>query len=165
MARHRQIGAICLLVFMFICLNSLHGDVQSVFLSMNDTKLEGDIDPDEPILCVYENVIKGKTTGIPDGMYLWLVVHPEGSSGYWPQNVPIVPHPRTGKWTHKFWLGTRGANWGDIFEVWLILVDNEGNKIYTDYIERGKKTQKFPEIGLPEGYEAVDMITVIKERD
>jgi hypothetical protein len=137
--------------------------IQSVFLSINDDVIK----PDEtkPVPCAYENLLNGRTSGIPDDMYLWLAIHPEGSGGYWPQNVAIVPHPKNGKWSVKFWLGTRGTDIGKKFELWLVLVNKSGNQFYTDYLKKAKKTKKYPEIPLPEGYKALDMITLIKSKN
>lgn len=115
-----------------------------------------------PVPCLYENVINGKTLSIPKGNYLWLVVHPEGSGGYWPQNIAIVPHPINGNWIAKFWLGTRGTDIGVKFELWFVLVDRSGNQVYLDYLNNGRNTGKFPEIPLPENYKALEMISLTK---
>jgi hypothetical protein len=137
--------------------------IESIFISINDIPVNPE--QDKPIACGYENLLEGRTSGIPDGKYFWLVVHPEGSNGYWPQNVAIVPHPKNGKWKVKFWLGTRGAGLGDKFELWLVLVDRAGNQFYKEYLRKGRAKKKFPAITLPDGYTALDMLTVIKARN
>lgn len=137
-------------------------DIQSAFLAINDTKIDS-TNIDNSIPCAYENSAQGRTTGIPANHYLWLVVHPEGSGGYWPQVASIVTQDRNNYWTTKFWLGTRATNLGEIFEVWLILVNDAGNDIYLQYLENGKATGKYPEISLPKGHKTVDMLTVIKQ--
>jgi len=133
------------------------------FSTMNGQKVT--LDSDKAFPCKYENLVRGTYGKIPAGKYLWLVVHPVGSSGYWPQGTAIIPHPKTGAWTAKFWLGTRGTDRGKEFEVWLYLVDQAGHKAFLNYLEQGRATGKYPEKSLPEKAEGVDMIQVVKSTD
>lgn len=138
-------------------------NTQSSFLAINNVNIDASkIDDTIVIPSTYENIAKGRTTNISANHYLWLVVHPEGSFGYWPQLASILPHPRTKKWTTKFWLGRRGKDIGKIFELWLVLVDEDGNDLYLNHLLNGQNTGKYPEIPLPRGSQTVDMLTVTK---
>lgn len=154
---------IVVLSVVFILINPLYcknQQIQTVFLSINNSK----INPDEskPISCNYENLVEGKTTGIPDDSFLWIVVHPEVSAGFYPQVTGIIANPKNGNWAAKFWLGTRGTDIGKKHELLLVLVTKSGNQTYLSYLEQAKITGKYPEISLPEGSKTVDVLTVIK---
>ncbi len=138
-------------------------EIQSEFLYAGKHKIDPETDLDKPVPCGYGNIVKGKTSHIPNNMHLWLVVHPVRSRGYWPQQSAIIPHPKKNTWQKEVWLGTRGSNLEEKFELWLILVNEAGNKLYVNYLDDAKKTGKFPEIPMPSGYKPVDMITLVKQ--
>ena len=138
-------------------------EIQSEFLYICKQKIDPKADSNTPIPCGYGNIIKGKTSNIPDNMYPWLIVHPTRSRGYWPQQSAIIPHPKKNTWQKEVWIGTRGSKLGEKFELWLILVNEAGNQSYINYLTNGNETGKYPEIPMPSGYKTVDMITLIKQ--
>lgn len=139
-------------------------EIQSEFISVCKNTIDPNNDSDNPIPCGYGNKIKGKTLNIPRNMYLWLVVHPTSSRGYWPQQSSIVPHPQKGTWQKEIWLGTRGSA-REGFELLLILVNEKGNQTYIEYLDNASRTGDYPEISMPSGYQTVDMITLEKQNN
>ncbi len=136
--------------------------VKTEFLSVCNHPIDENFNPDEAISCGSDNLLAGRTANIPEGMYLWLLVHPIGSGGYWPQRAAIIPHPKTNRWEQGASLGG-----GERFEIWLVLVDEAGNQFYNEYLERGNQTKDFPEITMPSGptgrSKPIDMVTVVSE--
>ena len=134
------------------------------FLEVNGEPFtEKDYEREIPV--PHENEVKGKTEKIPDGKYLWLVVHPHGARGYWPQQAAIRPHPKTHKWSQTFWIGSEGGDHGKVFDVSLVLVNQDDHEGFVRYLEEGAKTGEYPERPLPSQAEPVDAFTVKKVRD
>ncbi len=136
--------------------------VKTEFLSVCNHPIDENFNADEAISCGSEISLTGRTANIPEGMYLWLLVHPIGSDGYWPQRFAILPHSRTNRWEQGATLGG-----GERFEIWLVLVDEAGNQFYTDYLERANREHDFPAIAMPSGptgrSKPIDTVTVVKE--
>ena len=160
--KHHRIAVVLLTIVLCGFAYAQDAGIQTSFISINDFVIPDDFDYESEIDCGYENLVKGKTENIPEGWYLWLVLHPDESSGYWPQGASVKPHPRTKTWTRKVHVGTIGTDIGKMNELWAILVDDEGNDFYIDYLNKGKVSGDYPEIELPKNSIEVDMIKLIK---
>lgn len=103
-------------------------------------------------------VAEGEASGkIKQGGHLWLVVHPIGTSGWWPQDSEFFLNGT--KWTSDVTLGeASGSN--RQFEIVVFLVNEEGHKSFVEYIEKSKRAGDFPETPLPSGVEKLAGVTV-----
>lgn len=103
-------------------------------------------------------VVEGKGSGkIKQGGHLWLVVHPIGSSGWWPQDSEFFLNGS--EWTSQVTLG-EASDSNKQFEIVAFLVDDDAHKSFVEYIEKSKSTGSFPEKPLPSGVEKLAGVTV-----
>jgi hypothetical protein len=106
-------------------------------------------------------MFKGTISGdLPDDQYMWVVVHPQVSAGWWPQTGRISPYG--GKLYVQTWIGL-DESVGEEFDILVVLANEDSNQYYEDYIERGKETENWPEISLPTGASIYDQITITRK--
>lgn len=97
---------------------------------------------------------------IQNDQYMWVVVHPYDSMGWWPQLGQIKPF--RGVWNTQAVIG-QGKDTGKEFDIAVILVNKESNQKYLNYMEEGKTTGNYPEIQLPQDAITYDRITVTRK--
>ena len=106
-------------------------------------------------------MVKGTIAGeFLDNRYMWVVIHPHVSMGWWPQTGRISPY--AGKWFIQAWIGLE-EDVGKKFDIAVILVNEDTNQYYQNYLEQGKETGNYPEIPLPEDAGISDLITVTRK--
>ncbi len=105
--------------------------------------------------------VSGKVENLTGNDHLWLVVHPHGTNGWWPQTSEIIPkHNRN--WTGTIRLGGIN-NKGQKFDIHLVIADNKANDSFNQYLSKGAENNNYPEAPLPEGAKSLDYVTVIKD--
>ncbi|MBA4320677.1 MAG: hypothetical protein C0412_19970 [Flavobacterium sp.] len=90
--------------------------------------------------------------------HLWLVTKPAESPEFWPHFGEILPE-KDGTWNGKVSIG--GSD-GKLFDVHLMIADNEANKIFNDYLITGKKNDYFTAIPKPDGAYSIAKVKVRK---
>lgn len=112
---------------------------------------------------VEQNInMEGTFSGDLLSLHLWPIVHPKGSSGWWPQNSEIIPDPSNGNWEASVRLG----NTGDVdkkFDIIIILATENAHESFNKYIQTGKETNNYPESPLPSGTRILAKVTVIRK--
>ena len=104
--------------------------------------------------------VTGTISGdLPDNRYMWVVVQPHVSSGWWPQTGRI--RPVGGNWYVQAWIGVE-KDIGKNFDIAVILVNKDSDLFYQHYLERGKETGDYPEIPLQDDASIYDLITVTR---
>ena len=105
--------------------------------------------------------VRGEFSGVLSPFHLWVVVHPVGTAGWWPQYGEIVPEPSSGSWEAPVTLGVEGDK-GKRFEISLVVVPEEENGKLNKYIDLGKRTGSYPEAPLPSPNRVLAKVTVIR---
>lgn len=120
------------------------------------------ISPEEGDEVPISIIVSGSFSGeLPEGQYMWVVINPHPSPGqWWPQGGRIDPRE---EWEIPIWLGREKQNIGDKFDIAVILVNEEDNQDYVDYLKTGEETGSYPGILLPDSADIVDRITVIRK--
>ncbi|MGD9212767.1 MAG: hypothetical protein PVI90_18430 [Desulfobacteraceae bacterium] len=133
----------------------------SEFLSIGDYKI--DSNSEEPIPIKHGDMVTGTISYIPENKHLWLVVKPLISERYYPQQGELFSLPPEDEWALNVYVGTLDAGVGEEFDLLLVLVNEEGNQIFQDYVDTAKETGDYPGMqDLPPEYEIIDSITVVR---
>lgn len=106
--------------------------------------------------------VTGTSSGDYSDFHLWVVVHPIGSSGYWPQVSEIIPNRKTGQWAQPVNLGTQKDK-GKSFEIIVVSANQSANNSFNNYLAESKINNKYPEVPLPQGINILTLITVIRK--
>jgi hypothetical protein len=130
-------------------------------IQINDVKLTGKLGTtSSPVPVPRENTAQGTAKKIRQNHYLWLVLHPHGSS-YWPQGHLLV-NPRTKGWNQKIYVGPTGGDFGKRFDLILLQCNETAHQSFLDWQKKCAETGKYPGITIPKGGEVIDMVTLIK---
>jgi len=70
--------------------------------------------------------------------------------------------PLKGQWYVEVWLGREEEDVGIEFDIAVILVNEEDDQYYSNYLARGKETGDYPGIPLPPSANIMDVITVFR---
>ena len=106
-------------------------------------------------------MVRGTISGdLPDNQYMWVVAHPHVSSGWWPQTGRI--RPSGGNWYVQAWIGVE-TNVGDNFDIAVVLVNEDSDQYYQDYLEHGMETGDYPEISLPNDASIYHLIMITRK--
>jgi hypothetical protein len=97
---------------------------------------------------------------LPSNRHMWILVNPELTPGvYWPQRgYEVVPF--NGLWS---WIADLGGNSGENLSILAVLVDDAANQQFIKWNEQCVAADKWPGLGLPDGAEIMDRVTVIKQ--
>lgn len=108
-------------------------------------------------------IVRGTFLGeLPEGHYMWVVINPHPSLGqWWPQGGRV--NPWKGQWDVQAWLGREKEDIGKEFDIAIILVNEEDDQYYWDYLGTGQETGSYPGIPLPASAKTRDMITVMRK--
>jgi hypothetical protein len=131
------------------------------FLSVGDRKIDPNNIPNDPIPINYGDMVTGTTSNIPEDMHLWLVVYSTKVGLYYPQQSEIIPSENN-EWGLDVYVGTPDAGVGEQFDLLLVFVDEEGNQKFQDYLDTAAQSEEYPGMNLPDGYEEMDRITVVR---
>lgn len=105
--------------------------------------------------------ISGRVSGPTSDRHLWLVVHPVGSLGWWPQGSEFIPDPSDGSWEVPVTIGDP-RDIGKRFEVAVISATDNANDEFGEYLREGNLASKFPEQPLPQGARILAKVTVVR---
>ena len=103
-------------------------------------------------------LVTGKVSRKLQNEHLWVVVHPEGSEGWWPQSHELSPDSE-GKWSVQAYIGT-DKDAGQIFDIVVFSANDSANNIFNQYLKQAKSSGDYPENPLPQGVTELDRITV-----
>lgn len=109
--------------------------------------------------------VNGKlSSNLATNQHLWLVVHPEDSGGWWPQNSEII----TGSdlaWEQTIYIGQKDSqeDIGKKHDLLLVLADETANRKFNDYLKRASETGVYPREPLPSNVKILNKITVIRQ--
>lgn len=118
------------------------------------------ISPEEGDEVPISTIVSGSFSGeLPEGQYMWIVINPYTSPDQWWPQERIDPQE---EWDITVWLG-REEDIGMEFGIAVILVNEEDNQDYVDYLKTGEETGSYPGILLPDSADIVDRITVIRK--
>lgn len=108
-------------------------------------------------------IVRGTFSGeLPEGRYMWVVINPHPSPGqWWPQEGRVDPWK--GQWDVQAWLGREKEDIGKEFDIAIILVNEEDDQYYRDYLGTGQETGSYPGIPLPASAKIMDIITVMRK--
>ncbi|MFH2064339.1 MAG: carboxypeptidase-like regulatory domain-containing protein [Pseudomonadota bacterium] len=107
--------------------------------------------------------ITGKVYGeMPKEQHLWVVAHPVGSGGYWPQVSEIIPQRKSGNWMIQATVGGSKDS-GKTFEIHLINTDHSANEYYKNYLKTSAENKTYPGIPLPNGVQGLSMVRVVRK--
>ncbi len=108
-----------------------------------------------------EETITGTAENVPERYELWILIYPYAASKYYPQ--PGGVSIQNGVWSTPVYIGTRD-NVGEKFDIIAVLADRNARAEFTSYIINGEKNNDWPGMDkIPDGAEAYDIITVVRE--
>lgn len=113
----------------------------------------------------WKTTVKGKlSSNLATNQHLWLVVHPEDSSGWWPQNSEIITNSDL-TWEQTIYIGRKDSqeDVGRKHDLIVVLADETANQEFNDYLERAQATGDFPSKPLPSNVKILDKITTIRQ--
>lgn len=106
-------------------------------------------------------VATGRVTGYLFDHHVWLVVHPSGSAGWWPQLSEIIPDSTSGRFEVPVTVGS-SEDKGKQFDLVLVVANEGAHQRFTTYLEEALQTNSFPERPLPQGSRAVVKVEVAR---
>jgi hypothetical protein len=105
----------------------------------------------------------GKHSGkLQNGEHLWLVVHPNDSRGWYPQNTEIFPGS-DGSFQAAVVIGRENLDHGKKHDIAVIVADKKANESFNQYLDTGKKTGQYEEMPLPEGARLIGKVNVVRK--
>jgi hypothetical protein len=127
--------------------------------------------PNNDEKCDLSTDISGTFSGkLPNDKYVWIVVGPHTSPGDWyPQGNDHLSLIDQEPWNAVARIGGDGdADKGNSFDIRALLVDQDTNKQYLDWISLGKEMlakgeptlSAYPPLKLPDNAETLDQVTV-----
>ena len=93
-------------------------------------------------------VIRG-VAAVPAGMFLWVVVHKEGLTNWWPQGGGSVKPKPDGTWVVEGVFGDERRKEIGNFEITALIVDEDGHRALKDYVKTSEKENAYPGTELP----------------
>jgi hypothetical protein len=107
--------------------------------------------------------VRGTISGdLPEGQYMWVVINPHPSPGQWWPQVGRI-EPLKDQWYVEVWLGRETEDIGNEFDIAVILVNEEDDQAYRDYLTIGEATGDYPGIPLPPSADVMAIVTVIRK--
>lgn len=106
--------------------------------------------------------VKGRAVDIPPDLHPWVVVHPTGSIGWWPQVSELVVNPSDSSWVVEAIVGAT-QDGGKSFDIVVVLADQDAHRAFNRYLQDALATGNYPERPLPAGTDILDNVTVIRD--
>jgi hypothetical protein len=95
----------------------------------------------------------------PEGTHAWAIARRKGVSGWWPQGGGPLEVNDDG--TFDAWITYGEDRDKGAFEVAVIVVDAEVNKLLTSWVDRTNQSGRYPPIGFPNVHDGCPVGKVI----
>jgi hypothetical protein len=106
--------------------------------------------------------VQGTACHIPKGRELWLMVVPDGTTSYYPQNRPVVVS-RDGSWTTSAYVGLDDpVDIGRGFVLVMALANEQGSAAIQAYFTQATAGYKGIE-PLPQGVQLMTQVRVVRK--
>jgi len=105
-------------------------------------------------------VVRGTVEGSLGIAHLWAVVHPVGSTGFWPQVAEVIP-TTDGTWFAQILLG-RPQDRNRAFDVLLVAAKENAHQEFVEYLRTSKQQGSYPEVPLPSEVVVLSKVTVVR---
>jgi len=105
---------------------------------------------------------RGTSQLVPDGHVIWVVLFPQITGRYYPQNDPAVIEA-TGNWSSSVCIGVEG-DVGLKFDILAVVADEAAQSSFRAYLADAKDRKDWPGLErLPEGATVYHRITVTRK--
>lgn len=110
----------------------------------------------------YETVVSGRYEGNLAGRNLWVIVRPQGSDRYYPQQSAEIRGDNTWFVMARFGKDTPEES-GKVFDISVYLASSQADQKLRKYVNEADKTGNWPGMpSLADGLTLLDRVTVIR---
>lgn len=108
-------------------------------------------------------LVRGRLTGkLKNDEHLWIVVHPNDSRGWYPQNSELFPKA-DGSWETTVAIGREGKDQGKKLDIAVVVAKHTAHAAFNDYLKKAFETNHYPEIPLPDDIRMLGKVSVIRK--
>lgn len=136
---------------------------KEIIITSSDSLMGKIVDPKEYKSVAQSINVKGYISNkLRKGQYLWTVVHPADSKGWWPQIDNLSVSPIDGRWAVEVTLG-KEQDVDKYFVIALVIANQSAHESFGRYLEDAKKVDIFPDKALPDGVKHLDNVIVVRQ--